>query len=181
MKFDLDLSDQVNRMTQKIDFIGVSINGAIQSALTQTTRWLAKQSTREIAQTLGVKQAPLKRRFKVYRKHGGAKLWIGLTPISVHHFGQPVQNAAGVRVGRQQYQGAFAATTKSGTEKMVWLRTGRKRTPEQVRKGMLPEQITRVSQRIDNVTHAELLRWEQRTERQFSVFFEAALNRKLGV
>jgi len=159
MKIDLsgesDISSLISATTEQLE-------RAAHRAMTKTAQWLRTYSVRELGQELGVKQEPLRKRFKVFpqRGKGEVRFWVGLDPIAVHRLGDPTVTASGVRVKGRDYDGAFIAPMKS-SEKLVFRRRGKERTP-----------IYKVEQDINDEAVSVIERWERRVFVRFKELFE---------
>lgn len=158
----LRLSDAQNRMPELIDATRKQLDTAVNRALRGAGKWLRTHSVRELGRELGIVQRPLRQRFKLYSRiaQGEVKIWVGLSPLSVHYLGNPRQTPSGVRVGRKNYDGAFVNPMRS-RQVMVWRRKGRERLP-----------IERVTEEIAELGEGVVRRWEQRVEARFIELFE---------
>lgn len=161
-EISLRMQDAQNRMPELIEATAKQLDQAVSRALRKTGAWLRTHSVRELGRELGIVQAPLRQRFKLYPrlKDGEVKVWVGLRPLSVHYLGNPRQTVDGVRVGRKTFDGAFINPMRS-RHKLVWRRKGRERLP-----------IERVTQEIAELGEAVVNRWEARVEARFIELFE---------
>ncbi|MCW6036820.1 phage tail protein [Spirulina subsalsa FACHB-351] len=161
-EISLRMREAQNRMPELIEATAKQLELAVGRALRKTGQWLRTHSVRELGRELGITQAPLRQRFKLYPRveDGQVKVWVGLRPISVHYLGSPAQTVTGVRVGRQSYDGAFVNPMRS-RHMLVWRRKGRERLP-----------IERVTQEIAELGEAVVQRWETRVEARFIELFE---------
>lgn len=103
-----------------------AVQRAVKRSVKKAATWLKTHSIRAIASELKIKQSALKSRFVINSdpKTGEVSIWIGLLAISAHQIGKATQNAAGVRVGRRQYDGAFYQAVY-GDEEKVYIRARR--------------------------------------------------------
>ena len=157
----IDLSDETD-VSSAIAATTEQLERAAQRAMTKTAQWLRTHSLRELGQELGVKQEPLRKRFKVFpqRGKGEVRFWVGLDPIGVHRLGNPEVTATGVKVKRRDYDGAFIAPMKS-SEKLVFRRKGKERLP-----------LEKVEQDINDEAVSVIERWERRVFVRFKQLFE---------
>ena len=127
-KMTLDVSGETENIGAHIAATVRQLEVAAARAAVKVAQWLRTHSVRELGQELGVKQEPLKKRFKVYPRHsqGQVRLWVGLLPIAVHRLGQPKLVQGGVRVGSREYDGAFISAMNSD-QPLVFRRVGRER------------------------------------------------------
>lgn len=158
----LSVDDAINRTPGALDLARRELEKAADRALTKTARWLRTHSARELGRELSLPVGPLKHRFNVYPSRGGdgAKLWIGVLPLSVHYLGDPQQTPEGVRVRRRKYDGAFISPMKT-SRKLVWRRKGRERLP-----------IEKVTEEWGEQAVGVLQRWERRATNRFIELFE---------
>lgn len=161
-EISLRMQEAQNRMPDLIDATAKQLETAVGRALRKTGQWLRTHSVRELGRELGINQAPLRQRFRLYPRvqDGEVKVWVGLRPLSVHYLGDPQQGVTGVKVGRNTYDGAFINPMRS-RHKLVWRRKGQERLP-----------IERVTQEIAEMGEAVVNRWEARVERRFVELFE---------
>lgn len=154
--------DSADRLPELIDATHQQLEKAVGRALRKTGAWLRTHSVRELGRELGIKQSPLRARFKLYPtiRDGQVKVWVGLKPISVHYLGSPRQTPTGVRVARRDYEGAFVDPMRT-RHTMVWRRKGRERLP-----------IERVALELGDESIAVVERWERRVEARFIEIFE---------
>lgn len=161
-EISLRLADTQNRMPELIDATKKQLDTAVARALRGAGQWLRTHSVRELGKELGIVQRPLRQRFKMFSRveNGEVKVWVGLSPMSVHYLGNPRQTVSGVSVGRKSYDGAFVNPMRS-RQVMVWRRKGRERLP-----------IERVTEEIAELGEAVVHRWERRVEARFIELFE---------
>lgn len=161
-EISLRMQDAQNRMPELINATRKQLDTAVNRALRGAGQWLRTHSVRELGRELGIVQRPLRQRFRMYSRlaDGEVKVWVGLTPLSVHYLGSPRQTVTGVRVGRKNYDGAFVNPMRS-RQVMVWRREGRERLP-----------IERVTEEIAELGEAVVQRWERRVEARFIELFE---------
>lgn len=160
LKLDLSLDE-----TDVAAFVAATtsqLETAAHRALVKVGQWLQTHSLRELGQELGVKQEPLKKRFRVYpkRQKGQVTFWVGLDPIGIHRLGTPTVTSKGVKVNRKEYDKAFINPMKS-SQLTVYKRRGRERLP-----------IDQVKEDIDQQAMAVLERWESRVFTRFKEIFD---------
>ena len=110
---NLDLSVETSSAVGVLDQLDERVAKAITRATRKAAKWLVTHSVREMAKELGIKQAPLKSRFRV-----------DFDGNNVHYLGNPSQNLSGVKVGKKQYDGAFYKAVY-GNEEKVYIRAKR--------------------------------------------------------
>jgi hypothetical protein len=123
---NIDLGADTHAITNDLPNIDGKVTKAINRATRKAAQWLVTHSVREMAKELGIKQAPIKERFHVDFTGKEVKIWVGLLEIGAQHIANPQQNAAGVKVGKEQYDGAFYKTIY-GSEGRVYIRAKRNR------------------------------------------------------
>lgn len=99
-------------------------DAALKRALRKTVAWVASQSRREIARDVGVAQSAIKQRIasrltKSARPVG--LIWFGLNRLDASLAGKASQGAAGVKVRKYIFPGAFLASIYGSAAK-VWIR-----------------------------------------------------------
>lgn len=86
--------------------------------LNDTIKWLASQSAKAVSAETGIAQKHIRRRLRTNRRATLTKLrsilWIGLYPMKAGYLGTPRQGPRGTRAGKRFFEGAFAATMRSG-------------------------------------------------------------------
>ena len=125
--FTLSFDDATNDLTNNITDAQHRVSKAVNRAVKKTARWLKTHSMRDIGKELGIKQAPLKRRFLIStnpQAPSQATVWFGLLAIAAHDVGRARQTKAGVNVGKHRFEGAFYRAVYGDNEK-VYIRTKR--------------------------------------------------------
>uniref|UniRef100_A0A6M3J3S5 Putative minor tail protein n=1 Tax=viral metagenome TaxID=1070528 RepID=A0A6M3J3S5_9ZZZZ len=158
----IDLSDSAEDVAALMAVTVDQVKKAAQRALVKTGQWLRTHSVRELGQELGIVQAPLAKRFRVYPRHAEreVRFWVGLDPIGLHRLGSPRVTAKGVRVNRKEYEGGFISPMHS-SQLTVYKRKGRERLP-----------IEMVTEDIEQQARAVIERWERRVFDRFSEIFQ---------
>jgi len=194
---NIDLGADTHAITSGLPNINGKITKAVNRATKKAAQWLITHSVREMAKELGIKQAPLKQRFRVDFNGGNVHIWVGLLEIGAQHIANPQQNAAGVKVGKEQYDGAFYKTIY-GSEGRVYIRAKRNRVfkhsvVRQRRRlsphydhgfmgdndGRFPVQTIGVA--IEEVGEEVLGRYERRLNKRYQEILEQELNYALKV
>ncbi len=163
----LDISEQAQDLAAQVTATTQALEKAAQMALQLTAKWLRTHALREIGQVLGIKQAPLKQRMRIYPhfSKNAVSIWVGLSPIGVHRLGSPRITPQGVQVKRKHYNQAFINPMRS-TEPLVFRRSGKQRLP-----------IERVEEEIETEALEVLKNWERRVMQRFGQLFEQQIKR----
>ncbi len=118
MFLDIDLSSELGELEQQLQVSIIQIQKAVSRTLKKTGRWLETHSKREIGVALALPQRVLSvryyQRFSVKNGNRSVNVWFGLNPIRMSAIGNAHQTAAGVKVGKHEYHGAFIAQMESG-------------------------------------------------------------------
>jgi len=194
---NIDLGADTQSITSGLPNIDGKVAKAVHRATKKAAQWLVTHSIREMAKELGIKQAPLKERFIVDSQKSNVHIWVGLLEIGAHHIANPQQNSAGVKVGKEQYDGAFYKTVY-GSEGRVYIRAKRNRAFKHsvVRqrrrlyphydhsfmtenKGRFPVQTIGIS--IEEVGEEVLGRYERRLNKRYKEILEQELHYALKV
>lgn len=158
----IDVSREAQDVAAMVAATTQQLEKAAQRAMTKAARWLRTHSVRELGQELGIKQEPLRKRFRVYpqRSKGEVRFWVGLDPIGVYRLGKPKATSQGVKVNSKEYEGAFISPMKSD-QPLVFKRRGKERLP-----------IDLVDADIDEPAMDVIERWERRVFQRFKELFE---------
>lgn len=158
----IDVSREAEDIAAMVAATTKQLELAAQRAMTKAGQWLRTHSVRELGQQLGIKQEPLKKRFRVYpqRQKGEVRVWVGLDPIGVYRLGTPKVTQKGVKVNRNEYDGAFISPMKSNYP-LVFKRRGKERLP-----------IDLVDEDIDEPAMEVVERWERLVFQRFKELFE---------
>lgn len=192
-----DFSVDVSEFVDDIDILDDRVRSAVNSALVKTGRWLVTHSVRGIAKEVGIKQKPIKDRFRVERVSDGVRIWVGLLEIDLNKAGVTTQNAAGVKGSGGQYDRAFKRVIY-GSDERVYIRASANRTEGhsvvrekrsrkpvtagsfiEKNRGRFPVQAIGID--IEEVGQSVLVNYEAQINRRFKEIFDQELNYRFGV
>lgn len=108
---------------KKVSHLPDELYKAARRALVLTNRWFRLVTLAETGKELRIDSKAMKTRFRVYKKGGQSKLWVGVRSVGVHRIGKPEQMKDGVQVGDHFFDKAFISPMNS-SELLVWRRTG---------------------------------------------------------
>lgn len=196
LSFDVD--DTIEELTRDLDGFEKQVELAVRRALKKIGKWLRTHTMRQLGKEMGIKQASIKNRFILSydKKTNTVSLWVGLLAIAAEDLGNASQNAAGVRVGKRQYDGAFF-TSIYDEERYVYIRARRNRVMQHdvVRqdrkaakyrairdpqlKGRFP--VQRVGVAIQEQAHRIILILERQINRRFGELLKQELNYAINI
>lgn len=197
--FTFDLQQEIGDLTRHIQGMEKQVEKAVQRALRKTIRWVRTHSIKELGKELNIKQAAIKNRFRLETstKKNEVKLWVGLLAVAAHDLGKVQQTAAGVRVGRHRFDGAFYKRIYESSES-VYIRASRNKVfrHDAVRlnmkhnsnydhsfmaenSGRFPVQVVGIS--IVDEAEKVLAKFENRVNTQFIKILNQELNYALNI
>lgn len=196
---DIDLSFYAQQAVDDYPQLSRQLAKAVKRATRKVSRWLVTHAAREMATKLKIKQQPLKKRFRLDFTANSVRIWFGLLEIGLDRLGAPSQNAEGVRVNGEQYDGAFYRNIY-GNEGRVYIRASRNQAlkhsvlgdnaKKYSRRGSSSEFMAKNSGRfpvqvlakeIETTASAVLARFEQRLNRRYQTLLEQEIHYALQV
>lgn len=154
----VDFDSETAEAVMGIEYLTSNVSKAIASAGKKSANWLVNHSIKEISQALGIKSAPLKKRFYVREENGNIHIWFGFLEIELADAAKVTQNAAGVRAAKQQFDSGFIASIY-GTDRKAYIRA----------KANLKHNYPSVHQRRNRKYHQEPFMLEGNNRSRFPV------------
>jgi len=166
--FQLSFSDELLRVTAKLQSTPAQVQKASGRAARKTMRWLTTAMARDIGQALKVPQRSLKSRLTTSTAGQGDDqvhiLWFGTQPLAAEQVGRPRQGQRGTSVAGRRFDGAFYRGVYDGT-KRVWIRKSQGRFP-----------LLRVTIELQNIAAEVFRRYERRALARYAELIEQELN-----
>ncbi|WP_163832175.1 phage tail protein [Spartinivicinus ruber] len=152
MNVYLEVDEAFDELLKGLDEDSKAVQKAIRRAVRKLTQFLRRQLLQALSQTTGLKQKAFKNNQRLFievAKDGkSGRVWLGLNPIGLHHFGNPKQVNAGVKVrGKPLRQGAFTIQSSHGNT-VVFKRKGKARFPIEYQTEAIDQLATPVVERI---------------------------------
>lgn len=119
LRLDID-NAAMQEMIRQIGATPEQAKLATRRALRRLAKHITTQTKRSVAQSLGITQKALQRRYYQKAVEDGLQVWVGTLGIPPHSLGRPRQTKTGVRVRRWNFPGAFIARIRG--EERVWIR-----------------------------------------------------------
>lgn len=119
LRLDID-NAAMQDMIRQIGATPYQVKLATRRALRRLTNHITTQTKRSVAQSLGITQKALQRRYYQKAVEDGLRIWVGTRGISPDILGTLRQTKTGVRVRRWNFPGAFIADFRG--KPRVWIR-----------------------------------------------------------